>query len=102
LPDADREKVLRVLHYLDHLGLLVDQKLADEKSIGGFIGDAIINLWQSLEPYIRAERAKRQRERPDDAQYQLYFEDLAARMSKLDLPEIRKHLRAFPDTSASG
>jgi hypothetical protein len=47
LPGAEREKVLRVLHYLDHLGLLVDQKLANEKAIGGFIGDAIISLWQS-------------------------------------------------------
>jgi hypothetical protein len=102
LPDAEREKVLRVLHYLDHLGLLVDRKLADEKAIGGFIGDAIINLWQSLEPYVRAERANRKRERQGrDAQYQLYFEDLAARMRKLDLPEILKHLRAFPDTRAA-
>jgi hypothetical protein len=95
--------VLRVLHYLDHLGLLGDQKLADEKAIGGFIGDAIINLWQSLEPYVCAERAKRKREgQGRDDQYQLYFENLAARMSKLDLSEIRKHLRAFPDTSAAG
>jgi hypothetical protein len=98
LPDAEREKVLRVLHYLDHLGLLVDQKLADEEVIGSFIGVAIISLWQSLEPYVRAERAKRLRDRGGpDVQYQLYFEDLAVRMSKLDLPKIRKHLRAFPD-----
>jgi len=85
-------------NYLDHLGLLVDQKLADEEVIGSFIGEAIISLWQSLEPYVRAERAKRLRDRwGPDVQYQLYFEDLAVRMSKLDLPEIRKHLRAFPD-----
>ena len=102
LPDAEREKVLRVLHYLDHLGLLVDQKLADEEVIGVFIGDAIISLWQSLEPYVRAERAKRERDRRGpDTQYQLYFEDLAVRMSELDLPKIRAHLRAFPDLSAS-
>src|SRR5437867_1164734 len=72
LPDEEREQVLRVLHYLDHLGFLVDQKLADEKAIGAFIGDAIIKLWESLEPYIRAERETRQRDWPgSDAQYQL-------------------------------
>jgi len=96
LPDEAREKVLRVLHYLDHLGLLVDRGLADVEAIAGFAGGAIVALWTALAPYIEVEREKRQRDRdPVDAGYQEYFEDLAARMAELDPPEIRRHLRSF-------
>jgi hypothetical protein len=96
LPDEAREKVLRVLHYLDHLGLLVDRKLADDEAIAGFVGGAVISLWKALAPYVEAEREKRRRDRDQvDAGYQRYFEDLAARMVKLDPPEIRSHLQRF-------
>jgi hypothetical protein len=98
LPEEAREKVLRVLHYLDHLGLLVDRKLADERAIAGFAGDAIIHLWRCLDPYVRAERGNRRRERGVvDADYQEYFENLAARMLELNPAEIRRGLRTFPD-----
>ena len=96
LPDEAREKVLRILHYMDHLGLLVDRKLADDKAIAGFIGGAVISLWKALAPYVEAEREKRRQDRDQvDADYQEYFEDLAARMVKLDPREIRSHLQRF-------
>jgi DNA-binding transcriptional ArsR family regulator len=96
LPDEAREKVLRVLHYIDHLGLLVHRNLADDEAIAGFVGGAVIALWKALAPYVEAEREKRRRERDRvDAGYQEYFEDLAARMVELDPPTIRSHLRSF-------
>lgn len=97
LPDDARESVLRVLHYLDHLGLLVAEGLADEKAIAGFVGDAIVDLWLALEPYVQSERENRRRDwKVDDVAYQMYFENLAARMVELDPEWIRRHLRPFP------
>ena len=96
LPPDVRERVLRVLHYCDHLGLLVERGYADEDAIAGFIGGAIIHLWSCVAPLVHAERVIREKERGQlDSQYQNYFEDLASRMKRKDPLVIRQRLETF-------
>lgn len=96
LPPDVRERDLRVLHYCDHLGLLVERGYADEDAIAGFIGGAVIHLWSLLAPFVHAERLIREKERGQlDSQYQNYFEDLAARMRRKDPLVIRQRLETF-------
>src|SRR5262245_27543784 len=56
LPNDARERVVRVQHYLDQLGLLVDQQLVDAGAVAGFMGESVLRSWQALSPYITAER----------------------------------------------
>jgi len=95
LPPSAREHVLAVCRYLDHLGIVVDQGLADPDAVAGYMKESIIRLWERLSPYIRAERIARSQG------YAEYFEDLAVRMADTDATKIRGHLRKWPLDSAA-
>ena len=84
LPEEIRERVVRVSHYLDHLGVLVERDLVDAKLVAGFMGGSIIWLWKVLGPYIEVERERRGEE------YQMYFEDLAVRMQGIEPAKVRR------------
>jgi len=52
-------KAIRVCCYLDALGLLVDLGLVDRKAVTALLGGAIKRHWETLDPFIEAERDKR-------------------------------------------
>jgi hypothetical protein len=87
LPDEARRHVLQVCEYLDHLGLVVDQGLADDKTVAAFMKESLLRMWDNLAGHIRAERAAR------DEPYSEYLEDLVARVSAIDAATVRRHLR---------
>jgi hypothetical protein len=92
LPDEARQHVRRVCEYLDHLGLLVDQGLADDKIVAAFMKESLLRMWDNLAGHIRAERAAR------DEPYSEYLEDLVARVSAIDAARVRRHLRKMPES----
>jgi hypothetical protein len=73
LPDGVREDCIRVAYYFDHLGLLVGHSLLPAEPLVAFLGNACIKSWEKLEPYIQAERVKR-----NSRIHLIYFEMLAA------------------------
>jgi hypothetical protein len=92
LPDEAREHVIRVCHYLDQLGILVDQRIVDPEAVAGFMGESILVSWRALAPYIKGERAARKRD------YVSYFEDLAAQVFALGLVQCAGGYKRFPPT----
>jgi hypothetical protein len=80
-----RDEVIRVSHYLDQLGFLVEHNLVDAKLVAGFMGDSIVLLWQVLSPFIKTER-----ERRGGGDYQWYFQKLAERMEAMEPARVRR------------
>lgn len=73
LPDDARSHARAVTQLFDNVGILVSFGLLDERMALSFLGDSAVRHWHSLEPYIRAERVRRNQE------YQEFFEDFAVR-----------------------
>src|SRR5581483_12281856 len=90
LPDMPREHAFTVCHYLDHLGFLVDHGIIDQEGVAGLLGESVLRAWEVLGPYIRSERDAR------GTDYAAYFEDLAERIRRLDLPSMRTQLLRIP------
>jgi len=59
-----------ISHFLDNLGLFVNENLVDKHIVSKFIGGEIEILYKILEPYIKKERAK------GNLDYQKNFEEL--------------------------
>jgi hypothetical protein len=90
LPDATRWRVLIVCHYLDQLGLLVDQGLVRPEAVAGFMGESVLRNWRALEPYIETERALRNED------YAKYFESLVVRVLQIGPKTARNRLQSVP------
>jgi hypothetical protein len=90
LPDEAREHVIRVLHFLDHLGVLVDRGLLDKSTVSAFMGGSVLRLWHALSAYVEVERGRR-----DEEGYQVYFEQLAVMMSEDDRRKKHDALKRF-------
>lgn len=74
IPDQHYERVRSVMHFYDHLGLVVKAGIIDDKYVIAFMGGSTCKTWRVLEPYIKSRRA-----RSSNQHYQAFFEDLAAR-----------------------
>ena len=83
LPDEVKHSALSVSHFFDHVGVLVAHNLVNREAIIGWIGDSAIYCWDSLFPYIVAERKIR------NAPYQEYFELLYEAIQKNPPSRIR-------------
>ena len=57
-------------HYLDNLGLLIEQGLLERAPAEAFLGLSAQGMWDKLGPYIRDERSTK----PSRATYQCNFE----------------------------
>jgi len=86
LPEPARTHVITVSHFFDNLGVIVANKIVDEKLVISFMGESIYSAWQALEPFIKRERELR------NSEYQEYFEDLVVRVKKNPPHIIRKQL----------
>jgi hypothetical protein len=83
LPGAVGHAARKVSHYLDNLGVLVDNGLMDPQLAAGFLGNNVIEMWDALAPFIRADRA-----RGPVRGYQRYFESLVVAVEKANPDEV--------------
>lgn len=78
LPEPLLSKSLQVINFYDSIGILVSFGCVDEELVLTTINYRIRRIWESLEPFIRAERDLQQRPYLD------FLEDLAARAHRAD------------------
>jgi hypothetical protein len=76
LPAEVQARVRTVAGRYDDLGKLVAHGIVGEDLIIGSNGSAVRRVWKSVEPFVRAERRKR------DATTWIYLEDLAYRAAR--------------------
>ncbi|MFI7413634.1 hypothetical protein ACIBU0_33760 [Streptomyces sp. NPDC049627] len=84
--------IRRVGLFYDDIGKLVAHGIVDERLILGAYGDAIPGTWDTLAPYICAEREKHRN------LSMVYFEDLAHRAGRTTMQHLHvaAGLRARP------
>jgi hypothetical protein len=88
LPDGARVPVIRVFHFLDHLGFLVSSGIIDQVAVSRLMGLSVLRSWKVLGPYI--EREREARNQPDCG---VYFEDLTERLRCLQGKTAKRHRR---------
>jgi hypothetical protein len=59
LPDNAREPVEEVIHYLEHLCLLINSRLISAKTVDRYMGGSVRRCWEQLEPFVSGERRHR-------------------------------------------
>jgi hypothetical protein len=87
-----RDGVAALANYLDNLGLLVDRGLVDVVLVAGFMGNAIIPLWDKMRPFIDAERARR------STDYMRYFEALVAEIHRASPSAVLARVTRLPSS----
>lgn len=88
-PD-DQIRVKHVSHFYDHIGLVIAHKIVSEKLLTSFMGESAKITWDILEPFILKERELFGPK--TNGEYQMFFEDLVARVIENPPHEIRKKL----------
>jgi hypothetical protein len=87
LPEALYIDTLQVINFYDSMGILVAFGSVDENLVLATINYRIRRIWQTLEPFVRAERELRQGPFLD------FLEDLAARANAVDPQQLHDRLR---------
>ncbi len=75
LPEDKRAVIRNLAWFYDNLGALVTHGVVDIAPVSGFLGGAILSVWEDLRPLVDAERNKRQGRDPDPQRWH-YFEIL--------------------------
>ncbi|MEU1708403.1 hypothetical protein ABZ478_24025 [Streptomyces sp. NPDC005706] len=99
LPEDDRHLVRELAWFYDNLGALVAHGVVDIEPVSGYLGGSVISVWESLQPLVQAERAKRaQNAMPDPNRWQEYFENLyhLVRETPADRARAGTHLWRLP------
>ena len=86
LPPEVLGRVLSVMHFYDHLALLVRAGIVKRRDVVAFMGNSICLAWLSLEPYIMSRRA-------GGKNYQAFFEDLAVHAANPSQDVVLRRLR---------
>jgi hypothetical protein len=94
LPDELAQAVLRIGHYLDNIGVMIDKKLIKPELVAGFLGDSALRQWNQMERFIRKERLIR-----EPSAYMNYFEHLAVTLLVVRPEDVRAKLRKMPSPS---
>ncbi|MGW8971941.1 DUF4760 domain-containing protein [Streptomyces platensis] len=90
LPEDEGDLVRELAWYYDNLGALVAHGVVDIEPISGYLGGSVISVWESMEPLVEAERAKRaSKGMPDPNRWQEYFENLYHLVCELPAPRAR-------------
>ena len=76
LPEDKRELVRDLAWFYDNLGALVADGVVDIAPVSGYLGGAVVKVWEDLWPLVEAERTKRQSRGSDPQRWQIYFENL--------------------------
>jgi hypothetical protein len=75
LPDEARELVRELGCFYDNMGALVAHGIVDVDAVSGYLGGAIVPVWEAMMPLVEAERARRT-VHYDPSRWQAYFENL--------------------------
>lgn len=89
--DQKRDSVRELMWYYDNLGAMVAHKIVDLEPVAGYLGGSVVDMWNALEPLVRAERNRRA-QASDPARWQLYFEHLALEVQRLPPDKARPSL----------
>ena len=92
IPQPQREQVRDLGWYYDNLGTLVAHGHVDVEPVSGYLGDAIVGVWQEMEPLIHAERAFRGHT-TDPQRWQVYFENLVRLVEECPPDQARQKQR---------
>ncbi len=99
LPKPTRESVRDLMWFYDNLGVLVVHRIVDIRPVSGYLGGAALLVWESVEPLVQAERAKRKdaSEARDPGRWQHYFELLVEEIRRNPPAKSRRvlHLGRF-------
>jgi hypothetical protein len=76
LPADQRELIRELTCYYDNLGALVAHGVVDVDIVAGYLGSAIVSVWETASPLIKAERTHRNQVTYDHQRWQLYYENL--------------------------
>ncbi|MCX4564741.1 DUF4760 domain-containing protein [Streptomyces phaeochromogenes] len=97
LPEEVKVHIRRVGLFYDDIGKLVTHGVVDEQLILGAYGNAIPRTWDTLAPFVYAEREKYRN------LTMVYFEDLACRASATTMQRVHAAagLRARPPEQRS-
>jgi hypothetical protein len=76
LPEDERILVRDLAWYYDNLGALVAHGVVDIAPVSGYLGGAVLKVWEDLHPLVEAERGKRVDRGADPQRWQIYFENL--------------------------
>jgi hypothetical protein len=79
LPEEVIQAAIRVINYLNHVGILVANGLLSPALARSFLGGSASRLWRDLSPFISRERELRGRPR-----YARHFQDLGTALRELD------------------
>ena len=91
LPDDLADAALRVMHYLDNLGVMLHHGLVEPEIVSGFLGGSAARIWRELSGFIVRERASR-----PNGVYVEYFEHLVATLKVYRPEDARSGLRKLP------
>lgn len=92
LPDGLAQAALKVVNYLENVGLVMQLGLVKPRVVVGFMGVSAERIWDELATFIACERETR-----PDGLYLEYFEHLAATIRELRPDLVRSGLRKLPD-----
>jgi hypothetical protein len=88
LPDDVQQAAYHVSHFLDHMGVLLSNRLIDLDVLAANIGISAEAAWFKLEPCVRVER-----ERRSTGIYLDYFEHLIASIRTIPIEERYRDLK---------
>ena len=75
LPEDKKALVRDLAWFYDNLGAMVAHGVVDIAPVSGYLGQSVLLNWEKMEPFIQAERKKRQ-DSYDPERWQIYFENL--------------------------
>ncbi|MFI7543950.1 hypothetical protein [Actinoplanes sp. NPDC049599] len=86
LPEPLHSSAIQVINFYDSMGILVSFGCVEEELVLASINHRIRRIWRTLEPFIRAERARR------GGLYLDFLEDLAVRAHRRDPGDLHDQL----------
>ena len=88
LSDEARGHLAPVSGYFNNVGVLVANGVVDTELVQSFMGGSVLRAWWRIAPYVEVERQRR-----NDPNYALFFENLAARCIRTPPAELNRRLR---------
>ncbi len=95
LPRAWRESAYTVCYFCDYVGMLAAYDIIKEDLIIGVMCTQLMQVWNVMEPYIKAERKYRAETFPSDTPpgFLPYYENLVERIRELGGSKAAAHIQ---------
>jgi hypothetical protein len=87
LPVDAQNMVVPVSHLCDRIAMRMIFGEANEALLITMLGERLVHLWDTLQPYIEHERKHREGNSPGE--YQVFFEAMAQKIKKMNISKLR-------------